>query len=358
MELLIQATPTQKAGPITQFVATPNSSQTSRWKTTDAEEDDCLWTNWVIGAVPNFASGVYRTGTGSCDPGDRRITAAEAAQVRAGRAAELLSQSALQGPSSTSPSIAPPPPPTESLRPPGNLDFGRYHALIIGNQSYRHFKALATPLEDARALAAMLDQDYGFADVRLVLDATRTDMLNAFDDALRKLGPADNLLIYYAGHGVLDRGSERGYWLPVDAETDRRANWLSNADITDTLKSTRAKHVMVVADSCYSGSLVRSVNIVPTSDADLRRLTRAKARTVMTSGGLEPVADSGGGRHSVFAKAFLDGLRANDGVIDGAKLFAGLRRKVLLNADQTPQYADIRLAGHDGGDFLFVRKRP
>jgi hypothetical protein len=26
-------------------------------------------------------------------------------------------------------------------------------------------------------------------------------------------------------------------------------------------------------------------------------------------------------------------------------------------ADQTPQYSDIRRAGHDGGDFLFVRKR-
>jgi hypothetical protein len=30
---------------------------------------------------------------------------------------------------------------------------------------------------------------------------------------------------------------------------------------------------------------------------------------------------------------------------------------VVLNADQTPQYSDIRRAGHDGGDFLFVRKR-
>jgi hypothetical protein len=28
----------------------------------------------------------------------------------------------------------------------------------------------------------------------------------------------------------------------------------------------------------------------------------------------------------------------------------------MTNADQIPEYADIRLAGHDGGDFLFVRK--
>jgi hypothetical protein len=27
----------------------------------------------------------------------------------------------------------------------------------------------------------------------------------------------------------------------------------------------------------------------------------------------------------------------------------------MLNSDQTPEYSDIRKAGHDGGDFLFVR---
>ena len=27
---------------------------------------------------------------------------------------------------------------------------------------------------------------------------------------------------------------------------------------------------------------------------------------------------------------------------------------MIVNADQTPEYSDIRLAGHDGGDFLFV----
>jgi uncharacterized caspase-like protein len=239
---------------------------------------------------------------------------------------------------------------------PSDVDFGRYHALVIGNQRYQGIKSLATPEADARALAELLRADYGFADVRLLLNATRADMLRALDVSARRIGERDNLLIYYAGHGYLDRGSERGYWLPVDAEADSRVHWLSNADITDTLKATRAKHVLVVADSCYSGALVRAVDVVPVPDADLRRLALARSRTVMTSGGLEPVIDSGGGRHSVFAKAFLDGLRSNDGVMDATKLFAGLRRKVLLNAEQTPQYADIRFAGHDGGDFLFVRR--
>jgi hypothetical protein len=29
----------------------------------------------------------------------------------------------------------------------------------------------------------------------------------------------------------------------------------------------------------------------------------------------------------------------------------------MVVAQQTPQYADVRQAGHEGGDFLFVRKK-
>ena len=29
----------------------------------------------------------------------------------------------------------------------------------------------------------------------------------------------------------------------------------------------------------------------------------------------------------------------------------------MVSAEQTPQYSDVRNAGHDGGDFLFLRKK-
>ena len=222
---------------------------------------------------------------------------------------------------------------------------GAYHALVIGNQAYRHIKPLTTPVADATAVADLLRRDYRFASVRLLANATRAEMVRALDDARKKLGENDNLLVYYAGHGWLDREADRGYWLPVDAERDSRANWLSNADITDTLRALRAKHVLVVADSCYSGTLTRNIGVQPLARPDILRLAQKKARTVLTSGGLEPVADVGGGAHSVFAKAFLDALRGNQGAVDLASLFGGIRRQVLLQADQTPEYADVRQAG-------------
>jgi len=73
------------------------------------------------------------------------------------------------------------------------------------------------------------------------------------------------------------------------------------------------------------------------------------------SGGLEPVIDAGGGQNSVFAKAFMAALNNNPDVLEGQSLFAAIRRPVALESDQTPEYSDIRRAGHDGGDFLFAR---
>ncbi len=66
-----------------------------------------------------------------------------------------------------------------------------------------------------------------------------------------------------------------------------------------------------------------------------------------------------GGRegHSVFTGELIKQLKDNKTVLDGTSLFSNIRRSVLLAADQTPEYSDFRKAGHDGGDFLFVKKK-
>ena len=85
-------------------------------------------------------------------------------------------------------------------------------------------------------------------------------------------------------------------------------------------------------------------------------MTKKRARTALTSGGLEPVLDSGGDGHSVFARAFITLLEENTEVVSAAQLFSELRPKVMVNSPQTPEYGNIHQAGHDGGDFLFVKQ--
>ena len=234
---------------------------------------------------------------------------------------------------------------------------GNYHALIIGNNDYKSndYPDLVTAVNDAKKIDSILKKQYGFK-TRLLLDADRYSIMNAVSSLRKTLKPRDKLLIYYAGHGILDETTSQGYWLPVDAEPESIANWVSANDITDALTGISAQHALVIADSCFSASLIRGVNSarLDEQDALLIRLNSKRSRTVLTSGGLEPVQDDGGGQHSVFANALISLLEDNEGLLEAGKLFIQLRNKVILNADQTPQYAPILKAGHDGGDFIFI----
>jgi hypothetical protein len=238
-------------------------------------------------------------------------------------------------------------------------EFGEYHALIIGIDRYKNLPRLKTAVADANAVAKILSRDYGFKVTKL-LNSSRESILDSIDDLRSKLTFNDNLLIYYSGHGQLDKAADEGYWLPVNAKGDRRSRWLSNNTLSSALRALKAKHVMVVADSCYSGRLTRGISVRPRASHDLDRLkkmARKKARVVLTSGGLKPVADDNGSGHSPFADALLKALSENKGVFDGTSLFNSVRRPVQLDTrDQEPQYSDLRRAGHDGGDFIFVKE--
>jgi len=239
------------------------------------------------------------------------------------------------------------------------VDWGSYHALVIGNNAYANLNQLQTAVSDARAVAELLANEYGFK-VTLLENATRRDTIVALEKLRRTLDEKANLLIYYAGHGDEDKEIRRGYWLPVDAEASNSANWISHTWVRDQLKGAKAKHVLVVSDSCFAGALMRGPTIRPNGTRDddyFARLASNKARLIMTSGGNEPVQDGGGGKHSVFAKYFLDVLRGNKSVIESQRLFQSIRRLVILNARQTPGRSAIGDAGHEDGDFLFVRRQ-
>jgi len=234
------------------------------------------------------------------------------------------------------------------------VDFGKYYLLAIGNDDYAHLPRLKTAVSDARAVSSLLGSAYGF-ETQLLENATRQDVIRALAEFREKVGPQDNLLIYYAGHGWNDEDAGLGYWLPVDAAPDDETNWVSNSKITSILRAMDAKHVMVVSDSCYSGTLTRGIAVTRKGPGHIERLASRRTRLALTSGGEEPVVDGGGGGHSVFANAFLRSLRDNEEVLDATSLHAQIREPIMRDSEQTPQFGPIRSARHEDGDFLFVR---
>lgn len=271
-----------------------------------------------------------------------------------------------------SPPAETPPRPAASLLgvplagPLVSVDFGRYYALVIGNDAYQHFPPLKTAVADAQAVADLLRSRYGFTGVKLLTNATRYQIMSALEEMRETVTEKDNLLIYFAGHGEIDKRNQRGNWLPVDAEAGRTTNWISNISISDVLNASSAKHILVVADSCFSGTLTRSavakLQAGMSNDSHaraIRTMAGERVRTALTSGGDTPVVDSTGGQHSVFAREFLNLLASNAGVLEAQLLHRELVPRVkratdLLGVNQVPQYAPIQFTDHGGGDFLFV----
>jgi uncharacterized caspase-like protein len=253
------------------------------------------------------------------------------------------------------------------------------YALVIGNARYASFGSLQTPVRDAEAVAGILADGFGFEtslpleggkSFRLLLrDAGRSAIYGALALLRSRLGPDDSVLIFYAGHGERLEKLNGSYWLPVDAQKGNEANWISADDIARQVRLMSARHVLIVSDSCFSGALLRGADLEgpPPHESPKEQRTRyleemgnRTSRHLLSSGANEPVWDGGGDGHSVFARAFLRALESMpEEAFTAGQLFAwpmGIQQPVVGNSRQVPQYAAMPDSGHDGGDFVFVRR--
>jgi uncharacterized protein len=255
------------------------------------------------------------------------------------------------------------------IRSVGNLNFGRYYALIIGNQHYQLIESLQTPVNDAERTAKVLREKYGFT-VQVLEDSSDIGMLKALNDLNDVLKPDDNLLIYYAGHGarLQTNYDVAGYWLPINSEAPPKDTfWVPNEQITAHLARLAAKRILVVADSCYAGLLSTDPSYLfaagtggYTKEYIAYKLPK-RSRLLISSGGDQPVLDTGGGANSVFANAFVTELEMNQGILPTPELFGRISKRVETGAAQNkfvqkPEFKSIKGAGHEVGDFFFVPK--
>ena len=253
----------------------------------------------------------------------------------------------------------PGPEPAAPERP--EIDFGGYHALVIGNRNYRSLPSLETAAEDATAVAELLESRYGF-EVELLIDADRYETMTALNQLRESLTEQDNLLVYYAGHGRRDEEGATAYWQPIDAEAANPANWIPSEVVTEHLDLVPARHVLVVADAAYSGLRTRSsIARLPRGMSaeqrfhHIRLLRERRARLVLSSGESAPVAEAAGSPHSRFSGALLEVLGQNEEVIEASRVYRQLVEKVASTPGaRPPEFATMRWARNDVADFFFV----
>jgi len=158
---------------------------------------------------------------------------------------------------------------------------------------------LKTAVSDATQIDKILRGKYGFK-TTLLINADRYTILSNLNQLRKTLTKKDNLLVYYASHGELDRINQHGQRLPVNAEPVSITNWISNTAISDIHNIMPAKHVLMMADSCYAGSMTRTAQTRLDSEMSLK--ARLKWVKLMSTTHTRIALTSGGGNHSVFAK--------------------------------------------------------
>ncbi len=234
---------------------------------------------------------------------------------------------------------------------------GKFYALLIGVQDYQdqNIPSLEGPINDAASLSRVLSGTYTFSpeNITMLRNPTRSQFFKVLDDISSKLKEDDNLLIFYAGHGLYDETHMQGYWFPADARRNGRDTWISNSDLIDYIKAIKSKHTLLISDACFSGSIFKSRSI-DTAPKDIQELYKLPSRKAITSGNMKEVPDK-----SVFMEYLVKRLTQNtDKFLTSEQLFASFRAAVINNSPngQVPQFGEIRESGDEGGDFVFIRK--
>jgi hypothetical protein len=236
----------------------------------------------------------------------------------------------------------------------------RYHALVIAVEKYtdKEIPNLLNPINDAGKLIKTLTNMYSFEpeDVTFLKNPTRAQIIDAFTHLESTMNQNDNLLIFYAGHGMYEEKKEQGYWLPSDSRKNNVSEWISNGDIRDHIKAIDTRHTLLITDACFSGGLILNRSAYSNAPASIIKVCISKSRKAMTSGRLEPVADN-----SPFIGFLLKRLENNSAnYMPADQLFFELRDAVSNSGKQAPLFDVIRGTGDEGlgGQFVFLKKEP
>lgn len=289
----------------------------------------------------------------------------------------LPQPAALTGPIAASSPDLPPSDPTRGIvrEPPAGstssspVAIPHNYALIFATDDYAHWPHLTNPIPDADAVNQTLTSLYGFH-VEEVRNSTDDQILAKLTEYLhRKFEPQDQLLIFFSGHGYFDPDLGKGFLVPANAllvkDDIGHRSLLAHETIMGYVNRIPARHVVLVLDACFAGTLDRKIadsglrgdaSSDPYAHATLPELLARKepkrTRRYITSGGKDFVPDGLPGHHSPFISAFLGTLNLaadRKGYITLDDIQEGLN-----TVKPEPRWGDIQDDNDPGADFLLL----
>lgn len=239
---------------------------------------------------------------------------------------------------------------------PESYHSGNSWFLGIGINNYSSFSNLNNAVRDVKDIFELLNKKYEIDKSILLFEknATKAKITSAFDQLVNEVKANDKLLIYYSGHGAMQ--NQIGYWIPVDAEKGKRGTYFRNHTLHGYLKDISARHILLISDSCFSGTLILRDD--PEDFLGIEEMERERSRWVISSGRkTEKVADGVPGGNSPFTEQILKILLLNQkSKLNVAVLADKVAKRTRFSAIQMPLSSPLHDLGHEGGQYIFCLK--
>lgn len=223
------------------------------------------------------------------------------------------------------------------------------HALIIGNQNYKHLSDLKNPVNDAKLMNVTLKQ-LGFTTTLLanVTNRKMQDQVGRFADSLRSRIKHDEqsvLLFFYAGHGI--QNSRGSILLPTEYNPEKPVpySYLALQDVFEELIPVKVQHKIFIIDACREDdNIANSDRIQASSEYKI-----PVGSLLAFSTGPNTVAQDGLNRHSPYVESLATEMREPGA--DIMTIFQRTRQRVykLTQGRQLPTETNQML-----GEFYFI----
>jgi hypothetical protein len=223
----------------------------------------------------------------------------------------------------------------------------------IGVDKYTSWPELNNATSDAQNLKNTLLNYYNFSEENIIdiydTLASKKRIIDAFKQLIEKTKANDNVIIYFSGHGYFDPVLGEGYWIPYNAQKGNEGDYLPNSFILQLIRKLEAKHVVLLADACFSGSLFNE-----NSRGYNENVSQYKSRWGLTSGRLELVSDGSKGTQSPFNKYLVKFLvEAKETEFPFSDLVQYVKKNVANESDQIPVGNPLKNVGDEGGELIF-----
>jgi uncharacterized caspase-like protein len=226
-------------------------------------------------------------------------------------------------------------------------------ALVIGNGDYKNVGRLTNSINDAEAIAKML-QMAGFDAVELRKNLGIRELRRTISEFSGLARSSDAAVVYYSGHGIEVDGAN--YLVPIDAvleqDVDVTYETYSLENLLKALEPARRLR-LVMLDACRDNPFARTMKHTVGTRAVGRGLAAVEPTSVNTLIGFAAKAGSyaldGEGANSPYATALLHHI-AMPGL--DLRIAFGRVRDEVLNATHSKQEPFVY--GSLGGDNLSI----